>query len=282
MDKDNLNIESYEGMDAYYESDDSEYEEFLKSVEGNTNVADNATAVEEASDDNMGETINIKGVLDMVRKKAGEISNAAKKVKDNVKEQISDFKATAAMKAEENKAVILDAVDDAEERIQDKTMIFADDITSSVKNAKDKISDTVSGAKEKLGSMKLKNEELENLNAGIETLISKLDSLTSKVNDIEIKQIENKNSYDRDINDSRVAMTSLNNELAEIKQSVGSINKLNDSLFDLKNSQQITKKSLTDLEASYANLKKKCVAGITILSILSALTIIIEIINLLS
>lgn len=282
MNKKNMNIESYEGVDAYYESDDKEYEEFLKSVEGNIATSENATAVEEISDENLGETINIKGVLDMVRKKAGEFGTAAKKVKDNVREQINDFKATATMKAEENKAVILDAVDDISDKAQNKTAIFADDVTTGVKNAKEKLSDTVSGAKEKLNGMKLKNEDVDNVAAGVETVISKLDTLSSKVNELEVKQIENKNNYDRDINDSRVAMMNLNSEIEEIKQSTSAISRVSDSLFELKNFQQNTKKTLTDLEISYINLKKKCIAGITILSILSAVTIVLEIINMLS
>ena len=282
MDKDNINIESYEGMDAYYESDDSEYEEFLKSVEGNTSVADDATPVLGSDETNLGETINIKGVLDMVRKKVGEVGTAAKKVRDNVKEQISDFKASANMKAEEKKAVILDSVDEISEKMQDKTMLFADDILTGVKNTKDVISDTVSGAKQKFDGLKSKNEDTEKILSGVEAVISKIDALSSRINDIEIKQIENKNAYDRDINDNKVAIMNLNSELTQIKQSTAAIARLNDSLFELKNSQQNTKKTLTELEISYVNLKKKCIAGITILSLLSAISIILEIINLLS
>ncbi len=71
-------------------------------------------------------------------------------------------------------------------------------------------------------------------------------------------------------------------DVAEIKQAVVSVSKLNDSIFDLKNAQINTKNSVAELEAGFVKLKRKCVAGITILSILGAITIALEVIQLLS
>lgn len=70
--------------------------------------------------------------------------------------------------------------------------------------------------------------------------------------------------------------------LTEISNSLGSVSKLNDSIFDLKNSQMNTKNTLSDLETSYAKLKRKMTAGVTIMSILCAIVVILEVMNLLS
>ena len=71
-------------------------------------------------------------------------------------------------------------------------------------------------------------------------------------------------------------------KLTDILNSLASISKLNDSIFDLKNAQMNTKNSLADLEAAFSKLKKKMTASITIISALTAVIAILEIINLLS
>ena len=71
-------------------------------------------------------------------------------------------------------------------------------------------------------------------------------------------------------------------DVAEIKQTVTSVARLNDSVFDLKNTQMNTKNAIIELETSIKRLKKKCVLGVTVLSILSAIVIALEIILMLS
>ena len=73
-----------------------------------------------------------------------------------------------------------------------------------------------------------------------------------------------------------------NKKLGDISSLLSGVNKINDSIFDLKNSQVNTKNFLGDLEASFRNLKKKMTAGITILSVISAIVAVLEVINLLS
>ncbi len=78
------------------------------------------------------------------------------------------------------------------------------------------------------------------------------------------------------------AIIDINKKLNSISSSISGVNKINDSIFDLKNSQINTKNVLGDLEVAFMNLKKKMTAGVTILSIISAIVVILEIINLLS
>lgn len=74
----------------------------------------------------------------------------------------------------------------------------------------------------------------------------------------------------------------INKRLSGISSSVSGVNKINDSIFDLKNSQLNTKNTLADLDVSFSRLKKKMTAGITVLSVISAIIAVLEVINLLS
>lgn len=71
-------------------------------------------------------------------------------------------------------------------------------------------------------------------------------------------------------------------KLTDISNSVSGVNKINDSIFDLKNSQINSRNSISELELSFRQLKKKIVSGITVISIITALIAILQIINLLS
>ena len=70
--------------------------------------------------------------------------------------------------------------------------------------------------------------------------------------------------------------------IADVRQSVGSVSRLNDSVFDLKNTQLNTKNAVSNLELAFGRLKKKCVLGITVMSILSVIIIALEILLMLS
>ncbi len=71
-------------------------------------------------------------------------------------------------------------------------------------------------------------------------------------------------------------------KIDKIAASISSVSKLNDSIFDLKNSQINTKNSLGDLEAAFYQFKKKLNSSLLIISIIAAVIVILEIINLLS
>ena len=281
MDKNNVNIESYDGNDAYYEGSDKDYEEFLKQVEGNTEASESAEPVFENDADDAGETINIKGVIDKVRQKAGEFGTAAKKIGDGMRVQFNDYMAAASERAEEKKAEILDAADEVKETLSDKAIEFADE--SGINSVSASISNTAKAAKQHIKSAQSKLPgSMELLEKSFAEVIEKIDEANSKINSLEAKEIENRNNYDRGVNDLRVSITGISNDLAEVKQNTASIAKLNDSIFDLKNTQQNIRKSFGEVEGRLISLKRKFITGITIISILSLIMIALEVINLFS
>lgn len=71
-------------------------------------------------------------------------------------------------------------------------------------------------------------------------------------------------------------------KLSEISNAVSGVNKINDSIFDLKNSQINTRNSINELELAFRRMKKKMVSGITVISIITAIVAILEILNLIS
>lgn len=78
------------------------------------------------------------------------------------------------------------------------------------------------------------------------------------------------------------AVIDINKKLSDISSSLSGVNRINDSIFDLKNSQVNTKNVLGDLDTAFTSLKKKMTAGITILSVITAIVAVLEVINLLS
>lgn len=83
-------------------------------------------------------------------------------------------------------------------------------------------------------------------------------------------------------NNLETAIMDINKRLSDISSSISGVNKINDSIFDLKNSQINTKNILSDLETAFRRLKKKMTAGVTILAVISAIVVVLEVLNLLS
>ena len=298
VDKKNAGIESYDGIDAYYEGTDKDYEDFLKQVDDSA-VSAGTAGVESSGPASTGETINIKGVIDMVRKKAGEGWSTAKKIGGEVKEQINDYIAAANERSAEKRAetanvdadkpddVIGGAVSRAEstvEEIIDKAGLsdIPESISSTAKAAKAHIKSASEVARGTLDGLSSIGADIDKLSADMADAGAKLDAVSSKLNEIEVKQIENKNNYDRGVNDIRVSMNCLMNDIAEMSQSTSGIAKLSDAVFDLKNAQQNTKNAISDIEERIVSLRKKMTAGVTIISVLTLIMIVLEIINMLS
>ena len=135
MDKKGMNIESYDGQDAFYTGTDEEYEEFLKNVDVKTDNDADAEPVENTQRINLNETINIQSVIDKFKKKAGDIENGARKFKDTVVSKVDEFK---AKKEAENTT---EAENEKEEKKKDnsfeKVVKTAEDIKEDIKNAVD-------------------------------------------------------------------------------------------------------------------------------------------------
>ena len=104
MSKKDINIESYDGQDAFYAGTDEEYEQFLKNADVRMNIGEDAEPVANTQRINLNETINIQGVIDKFRKTAGEIESGAKKIKDSVVSRMDSLKAKKEAEAEETTA----------------------------------------------------------------------------------------------------------------------------------------------------------------------------------
>lgn len=288
MEDKDLNIESYDGDDAFYSGSDEDYEEFLKSVDGKMDASEEAEPVENTQKINLSDTINIQGVIDKFKKKAGEIGTAAKNVKDDVTGKIEDFKAaTAETDNEENNG------ETRFEKCSEFEKIAKDIKNFDVEGIKNQISDSVKGSIEKIGDFKegitsiterfdSTDEKIDGVFGQFNTVFDKISALEEKLQLIEIQEMESNKEKAQSDAELKHVVGNISDDVAEVKQAVLSVSKLNDSIFDLKNAQVNTKNSLAELEAGFVKLKRKCILGVTILSILGAITIALEVINLLS
>ncbi len=279
------NIKAYDGVDAYYEGTETDYEEFLKSVDGKINTS--AEAVSDNSNDIGGETINIKGVLDIVRKKAEKFGTAAQKVVNDFKtstaEKNEDKKPKSAKISEESTENVIKAAEPADDKPPEISEITAT-ISETAKAAKNHVKNVALSAEGKIDDIisdAIQNS-VDGLSSRINDVVLKIDKASSKLNEIEVKQIETKNCLDRNTNDVRISLTDLSNDISAVKQSFGTVSKLNDSVFDLKNTQQNLKKSISDLYESVNVVKKKQVISTAILTVIGIIVIALEFIILLS
>ncbi len=273
MDKKNMNIESYDEQDAFYAGSDEEYEEFLRNADIKLNDGERAESVANTQRINLNETINIQSVIDKFKKTAGGIENSARKFKDTVVNTMDMFKTKNE-----------DAAEDDEQSAQ-KNRDGGIELKSESEVPEAKENDNKVNVENTFGAntdISFVKEEIGKVSADISTLSEKIENLEDRVKNAELKNrewsIEQQSFYD----DLRRTMNDVVSGMAEVKQAVGSVSKVNDSIFDLKNTQHNTKNALVNLETAISRLKKKCVLGVTVLSILSAIVIALEILLMLS
>lgn len=258
------NIKSYDAEDSYYSGSDEEYAEFLKTVDGKFNAGE---PVEDAVDLGETKTINLQGIIDKFRKTAGELKDVSKKLTSDAVNKIEDFR--KASKEDDKTENIAEDPDD------EGVVMEVDEIKSQIEDAvKNSISD-FNGFKPDISSL---NGDIEAVGKKIDEILSEAQNLREVVKDIEINSRDGASSAER----TQLKVESLSNSVEEIRQAVSSISRLNDSIFDLKNAQLNAKNSLENLETSFSGLKKKCVLGITIVSILTLVSIAMSVIILLS
>lgn len=267
--KKDMNIESYEGQDAFYSGTDEEYEEFLRNADITIDDGDEAEPVENTQRVNLNETINLQNVIDRFKKTAGDIGSGAKTLKDSVVSKIDIFKPKKEDETgEENNA-------DTDDGITEKVKTALENISQNIQSdAKDTaiLADKLDGAESQLSDI---YKDIALISSKLDTISSKLDSSGERSGD-EIEGLEESCS------DIMTLLEAVDADVSEIKQAVHSVSKLNDSIFDLKNTQYNTKNAISELETAFARLKRKCVLGVTVLSILSAIVIVLEIILMLS
>lgn len=183
--------------------------------------------------------------------------NRFKKHKDELEETLSDLMGSSDSKS--------DKETDVNEFIESNFTDLKKDISESISDIDSDISDLSANYSREMTKI---NADIKVLNESIRT--------TAEIT-------EKNNSSITALSDNlEAAIMDINKKLNDISSSISGVNKINDSIFDLKNSQINTKNVLGDLETSFKRLKKKMNAGVTILSIISAIVVVLEVINLLS
>lgn len=261
----NGKIEPYNGDDAFYEGSDEEYREFLDGLDVDLNGAE---PVSDGKKEDLGETINVKEMLGRVREKAGDIAGAAAAKVSEAAAAHTKFKVrgddddmTRFEKVEENISVGID----------DMKTAIADSMNDSMQKMEG-IDARIGGVSELFSGTKQDVAKLKNAAAEIE----------KRVRELEIRVSGAAEENAAAMADVKHSLSVLSETADRINETVNGVSKLTDSVFDLKNAQQNTKTALSELQTAFARLKRKTVAGITIISIIGFIIIVLEVINLLA
>ena len=234
---------------------------------------DEEPAVEEeqevAADDRFGETqrLDLKSMLDKFRKK-----KAAETPEHAPEEQTEDDAAeksepeTSGIEREIAPAPTRESYPEPRQEIAPAPAAVIDC------SLFDDLKDTLSEMDKEISEIsRMHNEQSAEVAQTLEELTNGLNDLRRASE----KSGEANSSIIARLNNTEKKLNSMSNTLA-------GVSKLNDSIFDLKNSQMNTKNSLGDLEASFFRLKRKMSTSVLIISILTAIIAVLEIINLLS
>ncbi len=281
MYKKDINIESYDGQDAFYSGTDEEYEEFLRNSDIDADEKNEAEPVANTQKINLNETINIQSVIDKFRKTADGIETGAKKLKDSVVSKMDMFKSKRENEDFEEEAGTAEIngdnkpAEDAEQVIPETAAADSAEASGAAKN------DLVSAPQLCVGFDGV-DEKIKDVKEELETIKKSIGEITDKLCEMDARQGERINELSRGYSSLDRSVDAVASNVAEIKQALNSVSRLNDSVFDLKNTQLNTKNVLSNLELSFKRLKKKYVLGITVLSILSVIVIALEVILMLS
>lgn len=275
-------IKPYDGDGFFYSGSDEDYEEFLNNVSGSINTSE---VIDDEDADNMGSTrrIDIQGVIDKFRKTAGDIKDASKKITADAISKIEDLKKSAQDSFGQDKEADEDFeyVAESERKVSEDADEYDDDgIVMDIDDIRKQINDAVrrSLASHSIGNSSNLTELIGESDKKIENLTEEYKKLYDLITSIEAYSRDNATSAEN----TAIKIDDMSNKTEEIRQAVLSISKLNDSIFDLKNTQLNVKKSLENLETGFNGLKKKCVLGITIISILTLISIAMSVVVMLS
>ena len=123
--------------------------------------------------------------------------------------------------------------------------------------------------------MSATDDKLHSISSSLERLTNIVENNDIRKGNILDKVLGELSSIESQIAELRASQDKLRNSISEFS-------KVGDSIFDLKNTLQSTKNSMINLETGFGRLKKKFISCITLLSILSFLIIILQILNLFS
>ena len=171
--------------------------------------------------------------------------------------------------------------DDLATRIYNE-MIAAGVSNEKIDNKLDNIRESVVSVSEMSDRFDDVESKIQNVSEDIDGLKSKIKDISEKLNIIDVQDNERMKEHKDNYSEIKNSVDEIAKSVSEVKQAFNSISKLNDSVFDLKNTQLNTKNTISELESSFVKLKKKCVLGVTVLSILSAIVIVLEVVLMLS
>lgn len=252
---------------------DSEFDDFLDTME-----KENSQTEEIPDETDKTQKFNIQDMLSKMRRKGEDIYQSSREFISNA---VSEQPGSVEDTQEDNETEI----ESADEQSQDNTFICTAE-TINIEHALADADEYLKEAKQMSEELKTSVEEFRSLmNDNIGRIEEKLIAMSYREQDIDSlkealeKHINSNASSTATINGK---MSAIESKLGEISNSLSGISKLNDSIFDLKNAQMNSKNSIEELATSFSFLRKKCIAGVTVLSIVAILILIMEVINLLS
>ena len=213
--------------------------------------AESAEPDESAGDEQMGSTqrIDFKNILERFRTKAEDIVPDHEEAKTTPAAESDQIPVTA--EAMDELAKTVDEIDKRTEEITIATDENNEKLTASLVTLKAEFDASVDEIKSELAAIRKLIESSDTQTT------DSFNSVTAKLNNYEKKA-------------------------DKFTASLAGVSKLNDSIFDLKNSQMNMRNTLSDLEESFYSLKRKMITGVLLISIIAAVVAVLEIINLLS
>ena len=204
-----------------------------------------------------------------------EITTEIKNTETIYKDSTTQFLACSDIKED-----IKNAVD--ESGIKEKVKNTVKNSVEKIDNKLDNIRESVVSVSEMSDRFDDVESKIQNVSEDIDGLKSKIKDISEKLNIIDVQDNERMKEHKDNYSEIKNSVDEIAKSVSEVKQAFNSISKLNDSVFDLKNTQLNTKNTISELESSFVKLKKKCVLGVTVLSILSAIVIVLEVVLMLS
>lgn len=257
-------IEPYEGEDSFYSGSDEEYKEFLDGLDIDLGGAE---PVENTGKIDLGETINVKEVLDKVKETAGNIAGAA---------------AAKVSEAAEKRFRVRDDEDGSItrfEKVEDNISAGIDDMKTAITDSMNDSMQKIEGIDERLGGVSAMFEETKKSISGFMSVMSDFEK---RLQALEDAYSERADGISADVVGLKNDIGKLGETSEQIREAVNGVSKLSDSVFDMKNAQQNTKTAIAELQTAFIRLKKKTMAGITVISIIGFIIIVLEVINLLA
>ncbi len=262
-------IRSYDGENSFYSGSDEEYREFLDELDEKDGAESDPEPVENTRRINLGDAIKARGVFDKVKETAESLAGAAA---EKAGETITRLKARST-----------DEEDSGETRFEKPEGDSSADMVKAV------IEDTMSEMTDSVRKIDGIGEQLEDVSDGFGSISAELAeikqgvlALEKRIQELEVKNSDTVESFSAGTADIKHEMSELRAMTENIRDAVNGVSKLNDSVFDMKNSQQNTKNALNELQTAFARLKKKTVTGIVVLSIIGFIVAALEVINLLA